>query len=113
MRTISTIIKLAIVAALLHGAWRVGMSYWRLYQLDDGIRGVAQFAFRETESDVQAKVAEVATTLEVNVAAEDIQVRKTVREIFVDLSYVDQVQIFPRYFYPWTHEVHVHAYLNP
>ncbi len=113
MRTISTIIKLAIVAVLLHGMWRAGTSYWRYYQLDDGIRQVAQFAFRQTESEVQAKVAELAGELGVSLEPEDIQVRKSVREITVDLSYVDRVQIFPRYFYPWTYQVHVHTFLNP
>ncbi len=113
MRTISTIVKLAAVALLLHGLWRVGASYWRYYQLDDGVREVAQFAFQQNESEVQAKVAAVAASLAVSVQAEDVQVRKTVREIVVDLSYVDQVQILPRYSYPWTYTVHVHAFLNP
>ncbi len=108
-----TVVKLAIVALLLHGLWRVGTSYWRYYQLDDGIREVAQFAFRQSESEVAAKVATLATSLAVNVEAEDIQVRKTVRDISVDFSYVDQVQIVPRYFYPWTYRVHVHTLLNP
>ncbi len=109
----SAVIKLAIVAVLLHGVWRVGTSYWRYYQLDDGVRQVAQFAYQQSESEVQAKVAEVAAGLNVNVAAEEVAVRKSVREIFIDLSYVDQVQIFPRYFYPWAHQLHVHAFLTP
>jgi len=108
-----TFIKLALAALALYVGWRVGTAYWSSYRFQDAVQEAAQFAFRQSESELQDRVLSIASEMRIPVQREDISVRKTLTEVFIDVPYTDRIQILPRYTYPWRFTVKVHAWLRP
>jgi len=105
-----TVIKLLIAAVLLHGAFRVGAAYWALYQYEDALQQIAQFAGNRPAKEVHEQALKKASEMALPISSESIQVRKSDREIFIDAAYVQPVQLFPTYYYPWEFKASVKAW---
>ena len=105
-----TVIKLLIAAVVLHGAFRIGAAYWALYQYEDELQQIAQFAGNRQAKEVRDQALTKATEMALPITSEAIQVRRSDREIFIDVAYVDQVQIFPTYYRPWEFKASVKAW---
>jgi hypothetical protein len=104
------IIKLLVAAVVLHAAWRVGSTFLTYYRFEDRLQEAAQFGGTRPEAEVREQALKVAKELNVPIEPEAIIVRKTDREIFIDASYVDQLQVFPGYDYPWEFKLTVKAW---
>jgi hypothetical protein len=107
------LIKLAIVAVILHAAWRAGSAYWVFYHFEDSMQEVAQFAGNNTEPEIRAKVMKVAAETGVPLKPEDVEIRKTQARLFIDASYDTRIQLFPRYYYPWSFKASVSVWIRP
>jgi hypothetical protein len=110
---IGKLIKLAIVALILHAAWRAGSAYWVFYHFEDSIQEVAQFGGTNTDDELRAKVMKLATEQDVPLKAEGIEIRRTQAKLFIDASYDTTIQLLPRYYYPWTFKASVSAWVRP
>ena len=45
--------------------------------------------------------------VQIPLTADDVTVQRQNRHIIIDANYVEQVELLPRYFYPWNAKVHV------
>jgi hypothetical protein len=110
---VSRIIRYAIVVAVLWAIWHAGLVQWRQFEFEDAIKQVAQFgADREVET-VRAEVMAAAAKLGVPVVAEKVNVRREADHVYIDLTYVAPVEVFPRYFYSWTFSVVAQGWYIP
>jgi hypothetical protein len=96
-----TVIRLAIAALIVHGAWRTGAAYWRHYEFRDEVQATAQFAGGLAERDLHARVVKIAADRGIPLPADQIVVRRDGGHLIVEGSYVDRIEILPMYFRPW------------
>ena len=104
------IIKLAIVLLVLHAAWRVGVSYWQFYAFEDQVREMMLTSGREPEDVLHDRVVSIASEAGIPLLPEDVTVRASAGHVIVTAVYTDQVQILPRYPYPWRHAMDLSVY---
>ena len=102
-----TIIKLIIAALVLHAVWKAGTVYLRYYEFKDEVGQIAQFGAQQTDAQMRDAVVEAAQRREIALDPEDVSVRRPNQRIIIDAAYQEQVEIAPRYFYPWDAKVHV------
>jgi hypothetical protein len=102
-----TIIKLVIMALVLHATWKAGTVYLRYYEFRDEVTQIAQFGTQQSDSQMRDAVVEAATRREIPLAPEAVNVLRPNQRIVIDATYREQVEILPSYFYPWDAKVHV------
>jgi hypothetical protein len=105
------IIKLAILAAILNAAFRVGTEYVTYYQFRDTIREAAMFTAR-TDDELGQAVMESATNYEVPLEPDGFTMKRDGREALVQGSYTKPIEVFPGYKYPWKFPFTIQAYVN-
>ena len=105
------IIKLAILAAILNAAFRVGTGYVTYYQFRDTIREAAMFTAR-TDDELGQAVMDSATNYEVPLEPDGFTMRRDGREALVTGSYTKSIEVFPGYKYPWKFPFTIQAYVN-
>ena len=105
-----TLIKLVIVALVVHAAFRIGMSHWTYYEFKDAVHQTAQFAGNSSEDEIRQRVLQLATRMDVPVDEQAISVRLDGLDTFVDAAYVDRILVAPGYRYPWRFNVNVHVF---
>jgi hypothetical protein len=110
---IGKLIKLAIVALILHAAWRAGSAYWVFYHFEDAVQEVAQFGGTSNDAEIRARVMKAAGDMSVPLKPENIEIRKTQAKIFIEAGYDTTIQLLPRYFYPWSFKASVSAWVRP
>jgi hypothetical protein len=98
---VKTIIKLIIVALVLHATWRAGTVYLRYYQFKDDVTQVAQFGTNQTDSQLRDGVMDAAKRREIALDPEAISVRRQNYHIVIEAPYIEKVELAPRYFYEW------------
>jgi hypothetical protein len=102
-----TIIKLLLAALVLHATWRAGTVYLRYYEFKDDVTQVAQFGTRQTDSELRNGVVLAAKRHEIALDPGTVTVRRENHHIIIDAAYTEQVELAPRYFYPWHAKLHV------
>jgi hypothetical protein len=102
-----TILKLVVVAALLHATWRVGSAYWDHYQFEDSVREIAQFSRNATAVDLSARVLTLADQMHIPLQAEELTVTRDARHVKVDAAYVREVELLPRFARRWAFSFHL------
>jgi hypothetical protein len=102
-----TIIKLILAALVLHATWKAGTVYLRYYQFKDDVTRVAQFGTRQTDNELHTGVLEAAKRREIVLDPDAVSVRRQNHYIVIDAAYREQVEVVPRYFYPWDARLHV------
>jgi hypothetical protein len=104
---IRTVIKLAIVALVVHAAVKTVPVYWNYFKFKDAVEETAKFSSRRTEEEVQARVLAIANRLDVPVTANDIHVRKDRDRTFVETEYTAELEYFPGKVYPVEFKIQV------
>ncbi len=102
-----TIIKLIIAALIIHATWKAGMVYLRYYQFKDEVTQIAQFGIRQTDDELRNGVLVAAKRRDIPLTADAVTIRRQNYRIIIDANYAEQVELAPRYFYPWDAKVHV------
>jgi hypothetical protein len=105
-----TLVKLVIAAAVIHATWRAGTAYWRYYQFRDGLQQTAQFSGVRSENELQDRAYEIARQYEVPIEPGRITVRRVENHTLIDATYVEQIELVPRYYYPYQFTVSVDAF---
>ena len=105
------LIKIAIVLLVLHAVWRLGASYWRFYSFEDQVREMAVASGPQSEETLQDSVIRIATENGIPLAPEDLTVRKESGFVSVTAAYNENVEILPRYPYPWRHALDMRVYV--
>jgi hypothetical protein len=104
-----SIIRLALVALVVHAAVRTVPVFWAQVKFRDAVEEMAMFSGKRTDREVADRVMQIAARLDVPLAREDLQVRKAQHTTYVDATYTAQLEVFPRTFYPWTFQIHIEA----
>ena len=104
------LLRLVIAALVIHATWRAGAVFWRNYQFRDGVQQTAQFSGLKPDAELRAQVMEIAKANDIPIQADAVNVRRTDNHTLIDVSYEEQIEFVPRYFYPWRFNVNVDAY---
>ena len=102
-----TILKLVIAALVIHATYRAGVVYMRYYEFKDDVTQIAQFGVRRTDNELKNNVLDAARRRQISLNPDAIRVRRENHHILIDARYLEQVELAPRYFYPWTAHVQV------
>ena len=102
-----TIIKLLITALVLHGVWKAGTVYMRYYEFKDEVTQIAQFGVKKTNNELINDVTAAAKRRQIPLNPVAVTVERPNGRIIIDANYTEQVEVLPRYFYPWEAKVHV------
>jgi len=102
-----TIIKLLIAALVIHATFKAGMVYKRYYEFKDDVTQVAQFGTNQTDNQLRSGVIDAARRRDIELDDKGVAVRRQNHHIIIDASYLEQVELAPRYFYPWDAKIHV------
>ena len=103
-----TIIKLLITALVLHATWKAGTVYLRYYAFKDEVTQIAQFGgTRQTDGEMRNAVVDAARRSDIDLDPGAVSVRRQNHHVLIDATYTEQVELAPRYFYPWEAKLHV------
>lgn len=105
-----TLIKLIIAALVVHATWRAGTVYFRYYQFKDAVQQTAQFSGTRSENALRDRVLEIAKELQVPLDSDRVTVRRQDNHTLIDATYDEQIELLPRYYYPWVLKVNVDAF---
>ena len=101
------IIKLVIAALVIHATWRAGTVYLRHYEFKDEVTQIAQFGESVPNNVLHGHVLDAAQRLDIPVEPDSVTVQRRKAHILIDANYTEQVEVLPRYFYPWQAKMHV------
>ena len=102
-----TVIKLLVAALIVNATARLGLSAWTQYQFRDSVQELVLFGSSETPAELKKEIIEEAADQGVPVADDDVLVDREGMLTTAQATYVDEIELFPRYVYPmtWTFKV--------
>jgi hypothetical protein len=103
------IIKLLVAAVILNATARLGLSAWQQYQFRDSVQEMLLFAGRQTAGELTNQIVEEAEKQGLPLAASDVTVERQGMLTTAEATYVDEIELFPRYVYPMTWSFKVDA----
>jgi len=95
-----TIIKLLIVIAIINAAARAGLAAAKYYQLKDQSQQLVTFGGNASPGELQNRILEQATALQLPLVYEDIMVTRDGFKTTAQAAYTQPVEVFPNYKYP-------------
>jgi len=105
-----TLIKLIIAAAFVNAAFRCGSSFLKYYQFKDETQQMVLFGQAETVGALTEQILGEATKREVPLNDEGLTVMREGSRTVAEVSYTENVEVFPRYFYPVVFSFSAEAY---
>ncbi len=106
-----TAFKLLLVAAVLNGVVRTGMSAVTYYQLKDSAQQMLVFGQRATPDELQEGIVTKAGELSLPLTFENLTVRRDSLRTVATGAYTETVEVFPLYRYPIDYSFTVEALL--
>jgi hypothetical protein len=97
---LKTILKLIIVALVLHGVYQGGRAAWRYYQLKDSAQQAIIFGGGATTGQLHAQILEEAVELGIPLQPENLEVHRAGQRTSVAAHYTQSVEVLPNYRYP-------------
>jgi hypothetical protein len=107
---IKTILKIAVAALVVHACWRSSIVVLRYMKFKDAVHETLLFSASKGDSQVQARVLELARQLDVPVQPETISIRHVDNRTIIETAYTDQIELIPTKFYPWQFKVNVEVF---
>ncbi len=109
------LIRILVIAAIAWAAWHAGMAAWQQFQFSDEVSKIAQFGPDKDAGSVRDAVLEAAARFDLPVTEKDVRIRQEERpaSLYIDVTYTVQVEILPRFFYPWTFTTSAHGWFVP
>ena len=108
-----TIVKLALVLAFINALVHAASAYRTFYEFRDAAEQMLVFAGRQPSIQLHKEILEQAVELDIPLAPEDLNVRRTETRRIAQATYVQPVEFFPRYVYPLTFSFTVNAVSQP
>ena len=105
-----TLIKLIIAAVVVNAAYRGGSTYLKYYQFKDETQQMILFGQAEQVGDLAKQILGEAAKRDVPLDADDVMVTREGTRTLAEVSYTENVEIFPRYFYPVSFSFNAEAY---
>ena len=104
-----TIVKLLIVAAILNACVRGAMAAWTYYEFKDAVSQLVLFGGDAAVGAIEEQILRRATELQVPVDPKNIEVTREGPRTVATASYRQEIELFPRYKYPYDFKFTVDA----
>ena len=105
-----TIIKLLIAAVLVNGAYRSGSVFLKYYQFKDETQQMILFGQAETVTALTSQILGEAMKRDVPLNDDGVTVNRQGMRTVAEVAYTENVELFPRYFYPVKFSFNAEAY---
>ena len=102
-----TTIQLLITAALVHLMWNVGPIYLHHRDLREQLLETARKGLGLPDGVLRSQTLELAASLDIPLAAENVQIRRGPNRTYIDTSYTVELPLLPTVTYPWTFNISV------
>jgi len=103
------LISLAIVLLIAHAGWKVAPVFLHHFEFKVELEELARFGGELSDGEIQAKAVRTAASLQIPVTDRDVQVRRSGDHFYIDVTYRQMLEVFPRYKYPWDFAIHVNV----
>jgi hypothetical protein len=103
---IKTFVRLAIVALLANATWQLFNVYWAHYKFKDAVEQTTQFRGNKTDAELRERILALAAQFDVPVSDDNLTVQLVDNHTLVDTSYTRQIELVPRFVYPWRFIIH-------
>jgi hypothetical protein len=107
------IVRYAITAALLWAAWHVGSAQWQQFVFEGDLKQIAQFGADRDEEAIRAAVMEAAANRGVPLSPDGLRVRRQSERLHIEATYTAQIEVLPRYRYPWSFSASAEGWFVP
>ncbi len=97
-----TLIKLLIAAAIINAAARYGLSAWTQYEFRDAVQQILLFGADASTDELKNEIMMEAERQGVPLEREALDVQQRDAVVTAQASYLDEIELFPRYVYPKT-----------
>src|SRR5262244_3168702 len=104
---VKTLIKLAIVALIANGIWRVGSAYLSFYRFKDAVDEMALHSHGKTVEELKDRVLELAASYDEPIDTDAVSVRREEPQVIVEGSYKKRVLLAPGFEYAWPFTLNV------
>jgi len=101
MNMLRRLIPLVIVFLIGYAGWHVAPKYLNYFEFKNAIEEIARFSSGRGEGEVQALVMQAAQKYEIPLQAQQVRIRLESGRSRIDVSYQEQLEFAPGYFYPW------------
>ena len=102
-----TIIRLLVLALVVHAGVRIIPVFWNYVQFRDAVREVAMFPGRLTDEELVERVVRLAERHDVPLTAPEIAVAREGQTVIFRMGYTKELEYVPTRFYPWTFTIDV------
>jgi hypothetical protein len=103
-------LKLALVALVLNGAWRLGSAYMVHYQFTDDLRR-ALTQPTQSDDELRTRILDLGIRHNLPIAPESFTTRREQRHVFVVGSYVRPIELVPGYERAWAFRYDVDGFI--
>jgi hypothetical protein len=107
---LKVLIKLAIVVLLANAVWRIGSAYASYYRFQDAVHENMLYGPDKTDEQLNTRILELAQEYELPITDESFTLRRQNNHTIVDGRFVQPVEVFPGYKYPWPFSWHVDTF---
>ena len=97
-----TLIKLLVAAAVFNAAARYGLSAWTHYAFRDSVEQMLLFGADSSPRELVEAIVAEAERQDVAIDRDSIELERQQNVDRVTATYVDAIELFPRYVYPRT-----------
>jgi hypothetical protein len=104
-----TLLKFVVAIVVLNGVARVGWAAWNYYELRDAAQQAVTFGAQELPLQIHGRIVSKAGELGLPILPERIIVQREGVRTHAAASYVQPVEVFPRYSYPLSFAFDVEA----
>lgn len=101
------IVRLLVLALVVHAGVRIIPVFWNYIQFRDAVREVAMFPGRLTDAELVARVIGIAGRHDVELAPGDVEFSRDGETIGIRTVYTKSLEYVPRRSYAWTFTIDV------
>jgi hypothetical protein len=101
------VFKLAVAVLVANVAWHAWLVSSSFYKFRDAVQSASQSAYGRSDDEVRGRVMELASAYSVPIREEDFTLRRDAKQLFIDGSYVQRIEVVPGYSFPWTFDLHI------
>jgi hypothetical protein len=101
------VLRLAVALLVANVAWHTWLASSSFYKFRDAVQSASQTAIGRSDEEVRGRVMELASVYSVPIREEDLSLRRDTKQLFIDGSYVQRIEVVPGYSFPWTFDLHI------
>jgi len=96
------ILKLVVAIVIANAATHAALASWRHFQLRDAAEQLVTFGGMQQETEIKGTILKRAVELGLPVTANDVHVLRNGKYTAANASYIQPIELFPNYTYPYT-----------